>query len=147
MQTSLSWWLVGILTLLTGINPVSAQIPPTLGIGISDGVKITVMGTTGTVYVIQSTGNLAPTNLWASRAFLQISSSNRVFADATAPAAPSRFYRALFQSPPTNMFFISPNVFTLGSPSNEVGRSPDEGPQTIVTLSRGFWISKFLVTQ
>jgi formylglycine-generating enzyme required for sulfatase activity len=147
MKIFLSWWLVVGLTLLKGINPAAGQIPPTLSIGISGGVKITVTGTTGSVYVIQSTSDLAPSNSWASQAFLQISSSNRVFVDATAPAAPSRFYRALFQNPPTNMVFIAPNVFTLGSPSNEVGRSPDEGPQTIVTLSRGFWISKFLVTQ
>jgi formylglycine-generating enzyme required for sulfatase activity len=35
----------------------------------------------------------------------------------------------------------------LGSPTNEVGREADEGPQTLVTLSHGFWIGKFEVTQ
>ena len=147
MQTSLSWWLVGTLTLLIGINPAPAQTPPALGIDISNGVKITVTGTTGSVYVIQSTGNLASSNSWVSLAFLQISSSNHVFVDTAALAGTSRFYRALFQSPPTNMVFIPPNTFVLGSPSNELGRSSDESPQTLVTLSRGFWMAKFLVTQ
>ena len=110
-------------------------------------MNITVAGTTGSVYVIQSTSNLAQSKSWASLAFLQISSSNKVFVDTTASAIPSRFYRALFQSPPTNMVFVPPNTFTLGSPDNEPGRSSDEGPQTIVTLSHGFWMAKFLVTQ
>jgi formylglycine-generating enzyme required for sulfatase activity len=70
--------------------------------------------------------------------------------DDEAPVARQKFYRAQLRGaalPPTNMVFVPPNTFTLGSPVSEIGRSSDEGPQTLVTLSRGFWISKFLVTQ
>jgi formylglycine-generating enzyme required for sulfatase activity len=35
----------------------------------------------------------------------------------------------------------------MGSPTNEVGRFDNEGPQTAVTISRGFWMWKYLVTQ
>jgi len=35
----------------------------------------------------------------------------------------------------------------MGSPTNEVGRYDTEGPQTTVTLSRGFWMGKYEVTQ
>ena len=35
----------------------------------------------------------------------------------------------------------------MGSPSSEVGRGPNEGPQTTVTLTRGFYMSKYEVTQ
>jgi len=35
----------------------------------------------------------------------------------------------------------------LGSPTNEVDRGDSEGPQTAVTISRGFWMGKYLVTQ
>ncbi|HAB18839.1 MAG TPA: formylglycine-generating enzyme family protein [Verrucomicrobiales bacterium] len=45
------------------------------------------------------------------------------------------------------MVFIPPNTFTMGSPANELHRWPNEGPQTAVTLSRGFWIGKYEVTQ
>jgi formylglycine-generating enzyme required for sulfatase activity len=114
---------------------------------VSARTEITVLGTTGSVYVIQSNDNPDPTNGWASQAFLQVSSSNKVFVDAAGRAATSRFYRALDQSPPTNMIFVPANTFTLGSPTNEVGHQPDESPQTIVTLSRGFWMGKYLVTQ
>jgi formylglycine-generating enzyme required for sulfatase activity len=35
----------------------------------------------------------------------------------------------------------------MGSPTNELDRSADEGPQTAVTISRGFWMGKYMVTQ
>ena len=35
----------------------------------------------------------------------------------------------------------------MGSPATEVDRNSDEGPQTLVTLPRGFYMNKFLVTQ
>lgn len=37
--------------------------------------------------------------------------------------------------------------FTMGSPAGEAGRSDDEGPQTEVIISRGFWLGIFPVTQ
>src|SRR6185503_17619759 len=60
---------------------------------------------------------------------------------------PQKFYRALSQGPPTNMVFIPPNTFAMGSPTNEQDRNIFEGPQTTVTLTRGFWIGKHEVTQ
>jgi formylglycine-generating enzyme required for sulfatase activity len=35
----------------------------------------------------------------------------------------------------------------MGSPTNEVDRFPGEDPQTEVTISKGFWMGKYLVTQ
>src|SRR5262245_50854219 len=40
-----------------------------------------------------------------------------------------------------------PGEFVMGSPTEETGRDPDEGPQTRVIISRGLWIGKFEVTQ
>jgi formylglycine-generating enzyme required for sulfatase activity len=45
------------------------------------------------------------------------------------------------------MVFISPNTFTMGTPGGEINRQADEGPPTTVTLSHGFWIGKYEVTQ
>jgi formylglycine-generating enzyme required for sulfatase activity len=42
--------------------------------------------------------------------------------------------------------FIQPGAFTMGSPTNEALRNSDE-VQHLVTISRGFWMEKFLVTQ
>jgi formylglycine-generating enzyme required for sulfatase activity len=43
--------------------------------------------------------------------------------------------------------WAAPGRFQMGSPAGEAGRSNDEGPQTEVTISRGFWLGIFTVTQ
>lgn len=43
--------------------------------------------------------------------------------------------------------WIEPGTFVMGSPETEVGRDEDEGPQHEVTISRGFWLGKYEVTQ
>ncbi|HUS35904.1 MAG TPA: formylglycine-generating enzyme family protein [Verrucomicrobiae bacterium] len=43
--------------------------------------------------------------------------------------------------------WVAPGRFVMGSPPAEAGRSNDEGPQTEVTISRGFWLGVCAVTQ
>ena len=50
-------------------------------------------------------------------------------------------------TPQSNMVWIAEGSFAMGSPSFEVDRSADEGPQTSVTISRGFWMGIYEVTQ
>jgi formylglycine-generating enzyme required for sulfatase activity len=45
------------------------------------------------------------------------------------------------------MVFIPPGTFRMGSPATDVDRDVDEGPQTAVTISRGFWMGGYEVTQ
>jgi TPR repeat protein/formylglycine-generating enzyme required for sulfatase activity len=45
------------------------------------------------------------------------------------------------------MAYIRPGTFTMGSPASETERSSDEGPQTQVTLTKGYWLGKTDVTQ
>jgi formylglycine-generating enzyme required for sulfatase activity len=45
------------------------------------------------------------------------------------------------------MVAIPAGSFLMSSPPSEVGRLRDEGPQTKVTFSRPFWMSKYEVTQ
>jgi formylglycine-generating enzyme required for sulfatase activity len=78
--------------------------------------------------------------------------SNRLgsvsFLDVTSHSTPTRFYRALrLPNLPANLVFVPPKTFTMGSPTNEPGRNIFEGPQATVTLTRGFWIGKYEVTQ
>lgn len=64
-----------------------------------------------------------------------------------------RFYRVgitSFPNPPpqvAGMVWIEPGTFVMGSPATEQGRDSDEGPQTTVTISRGFWLGQYEVTQ
>jgi formylglycine-generating enzyme required for sulfatase activity len=69
------------------------------------------------------------------------------FTDTTAHFSPNKFYTAFLQSPPDDMVFIPPITFIMGSPPTEQDRDPNEGTQTVVTLTRGFWIGKHEVTQ
>ncbi len=46
-----------------------------------------------------------------------------------------------------DMIEVSPGTFQMGSPENEPSRLNDEGPQHSVTLTHGFWLGKFPVTQ
>jgi formylglycine-generating enzyme required for sulfatase activity len=45
------------------------------------------------------------------------------------------------------MIWIPSGTFTMGSPATEQDRSGNEGPQTVVTLTKGFWMGRYEVTQ
>jgi len=96
------------------------------------------------VYAVFGSTNLAD---WSALDTVTNPLGSISFTDVTANSAPQKFYRALRQSPPENMVFIAPNMFTMGSPTNEQDRNINEGPQTTVILTRGFWIGKYEVTQ
>ena len=49
--------------------------------------------------------------------------------------------------PILNMVWILPGTFIMGSPSTELDRQSNEGPQTVVTLTKGFWMGQHPVTQ
>ncbi len=126
----------------------SAQTPPVLNLQLYAGLTIT--GAVGTVYSVEYVTDLAQTNnpsAWRCLEFLQLPASPYLWADKSAPATGQRFYRAVVFAAPTNMVFIPPGTFRMGSPTNEVDRYDWEGPQTAVTISRGFWMGKYEVTQ
>jgi len=107
---------------------------------------LTITGTVGAVYAIQATTNVAQSNSWTCLNFLRLPATNHFWMDPTAISGGQRFYRAQLTAP-TNLIFIPPGTFVMGSGSGETGRFADEGPQTRVTLTRGFFISRHEVTQ
>ena len=130
------------------VPEASAQTPAGLDIQVYAGLTIT--GAVGTVYSIEYVTDLAQTNnasAWRCLEFLQLPASPYLWADKSAPATGQRFYRAVVFAAPTNMVFIPPGTFRMGSPTNEVDRWDNEGPQTAVTISRGGWMGKYEVTQ
>src|SRR6266567_5736024 len=129
--------------------PACAQLRPSLGLRFSAGQPaLSLAGEVGTVYSIQYATGLAATNLWVERTLLQAQGASNDWTDPSAPTPGQRFYRAVSVPAPadTNLVFIQPGTFTMGSPTNEAERSSDE-VQHLVTISRGFWVEKFLVTQ
>jgi hypothetical protein len=126
----------------------SAQTPAGLNLRLYAGLTIT--GAVGTVYSIEYATDLAQTNTpsaWRGLEFLQLPASPYWWADQSAPATGRRFYRAVVFAAPTNLGFIPPGTFRMGSATNEVDRYGWEGPQMAVTISRGFWMGKYQVTQ
>lgn len=126
----------------------AAQMPTGLEIRMCAGLTIT--GVVGAVYEIRYSTDLAPTNNpsgWRCLEYLRLPARPYQWTDQSAPATQRRFYQALVSPAPSNMVFIPPGVFRMGSPTNEAGRSLKEGPQTEVTISHGFWMGKYLVTQ
>jgi formylglycine-generating enzyme required for sulfatase activity len=45
------------------------------------------------------------------------------------------------------LVWIPAGEFIMGSPYNEIGRDPDEGPQVKVRIAKGFWMGKCEVSQ
>jgi formylglycine-generating enzyme required for sulfatase activity len=147
------WQLVGFTLGLgwagwVAAPQASAQTPAQLGIQTYAGLTIT--GAVGTVYSVEYVTDLAQSNnpsAWRCLEFLRLPASPYLWADRSAPATGKRFYRARVFPAPTNMVFIPPGTFRMGSPSNEVDRAYYEGPQTEVIISHGFWMGKYEVTQ
>ncbi len=102
----------------------------------------------GTVYSIQYATGLSSTNQWVDRTLLQAQGASNLWTDPSAPTPGQRFYRAVSVPAPadTNLVFIQPGTFMMGSPTNEAERDASETQHT-VTISRGFWMGKYLVTQ
>ena len=113
-------------------------------------VQLTLNGKGGTDYTIEASSDHV---LWTVLTNLSSPSGTLLVADSEAGRQPHRFYRGVItatwvpQSPNPNMVWIKPGTFTMGSPASEVDRSSDEGPQTQVTISHGFWMGKYEVTQ
>ena len=121
-----------------------AQTPA--GLAIQTYAGLTITGAVGTVYTVQYTTNLAQSNDWRAAGIVQLPNSPYLWVDTTVPATGRRFYRAV--EGPTNLAWIPPGTFTMGSPLNEVERVAYwEGPQTVVTLTRGFFMGKYELTQ
>jgi len=120
-----------------------AQASP--GLSIQSYAGLTITGAVGTVYTVQYNTNLAQPDGWQGAGIVQLPSSPYLWVDTAAPLAGQRFYRAM--EGPTNLAWLPPGTFTMGSPSNEVERQAAEGPQTVVTLTSGFFMGKYQVTQ
>src|SRR5213592_266570 len=127
----------------------AAQPRPSLALRFSAGQPtLSLTGEVGTIYSIQYASGLSPTNLWQDRTLLQAQAAGNLWTDPSVTTQRQRFYLAVSVAAPadTNLVFIQPGTFTMGSPTNEAGRDSAE-LQHMVTISRGFWMGKFLVTQ
>lgn len=66
--------------------------------------------------------------------------------DSIAPRTGAAWPLPLPGGTTLTMVWIAPGTFTMGSPTAEAVRDADEGPQTQVTISTGFWLGRTPVT-
>ena len=118
--------------------------------------KITVRGENGTMQRVEWSPTLGAGTVWQVLTNVTLASDSMMVVDLAVGSA-ARFYRTVQTSGgggseppgirPAGFVWLSPGQFTMGSPANEMDRASDEGPQTQVTLSRGFLMGKHEVTQ
>lgn len=135
------------------VSPAGGQPPPGLAAQKSGGdVVLSLTGAPGSGGTIQYRSGLSASNTWHYLAhFAALSASP---CQVTEPGAlhAARFYRAFSYSLPTNvvprsnMVWVAPGVFVMGSPAGEALRAANETQHT-VTLTRGFYMNQYEVTQ
>ncbi len=134
----------------SGEKPVAS----TAALDSNGNVRIDWATAPGQAYSILSVTNLAAAWVTISgQSAPFIASSNCLF-HTVAIADTVRFFRVVEfdetapENPdPDRLVWIIPGTFTMGSPSTEAGRWLDEGPQTVVTLTQGFFMGRCEVTQ
>jgi formylglycine-generating enzyme required for sulfatase activity len=113
--------------------------------------RVKLEGAVGTTYAVEFTDSLAQTNSWQLLANVTLTNSVQYIIDTSSAGKPDRFYRAnpisMFNPDPNSLVWVAAGTFVMGSPDSEVGRSAAEGPLTTVTLTSGYFIRKYVVTQ
>jgi formylglycine-generating enzyme required for sulfatase activity len=106
---------------------------------------VIINGPLGSLQQVQYSTNVADPTSWTALTAVRVDAPVKYFFD-TSGSGQQRFYRTMLMGvADTNLVWIPPGTFLMGSPSNEVLRSAAEGPQTPVTLTQGFLTGRFEV--
>ncbi len=114
--------------------------------------RVTLRGLPGDTNQIEGATTLE-SGVWFPLATVVLTNSVQPWIDVNSPPGLYRFYRALLvgvggrPTPGPRFVWLPAGHFMMGSPDTEVDRSADEGPQTRVALSRGFYLGRYEVTQ
>lgn len=92
--------------------------------------------------MLEATTELGPEPNWSAVSGVPLPADGRM--SLTLPiSSQTRFFRCRAGVPtpvsdPENWAWIAPSTFMMGSPASKQDRESDEGPQTVVTLTKGF---------
>ncbi len=138
---------------LLAAGPVSA-VESTLSLRLVP--QLTLKGSVGSTNEIQYVDALKDTNTWITITNVVLKTSSMVFYDTNITASQSRYYRVLYlgggstnepPGTPDDMVWVTPSTFLMGSPDTDDDRTDFELPQHSVSLTYGYWIGKYEVTQ
>jgi formylglycine-generating enzyme len=94
----------------------SAQTRPRLSLQVSQGLTwLSITGTVGVVYQVQTCTSLAKTNAWAPLTTLMLESNPQQCWDFFDPSPGLRLYRAAAVWAPTNRVPVPPSAFIMGN--------------------------------
>ena len=114
---------------------------------------ITIHGLPGDTNQIERASSLGAGRVWVPLATVVLTNAVQEWYDRISPPGSQGFYRAVLvgagsrPTPGLRFVWLPAGQFVMGSPTNEVDRSDNEGPQTRVTLTRGFFLGRYEVTQ
>jgi formylglycine-generating enzyme required for sulfatase activity len=113
---------------------------------------LTIYGWPGDTNRIETSSSVATNAVWVPLTNVVLTSTKHEFYDRISPPGSRRFYRSVLLGgsmvdPGERFVWLPPGQFVMGSPDTEVDRHSDEGPQTHVTLTRGFFMGRYEVTQ
>jgi Sulfatase-modifying factor enzyme 1 len=135
-----------LITLLFWNAGESLAADPTLAMAVTldqGSPKLLITGSSGQSVQVQYRTTLSASTPWQVLTNVVLNQTTTSIVDLTASADLTRFYRlsAGLASP------FSPAIFLMGSPATEEGRDFDEGPQTLVTLTKVLTMGRHEVTQ
>ena len=125
-------------------------VPPLLAMQMIP--RVTINGLPGDTNQIE-TANSPDAAIWLPLATVVLTNNTQEWYDLLSPPGAWRFYRAVLlgsgskPTPGLRFVWLPAGQFFMGSPATEVDRRSDEDPQTHVTLSRGFYLGRYEVTQ
>ena len=135
--------LLLICLTLAGLGRVSCFADTTLQARLVPAIAIS--GPLFSLQEVQYSTNLADPNAWTVLSHVRLDTVPKSFYD-DAVSDTKRFYRTkTIGVADTNLIWIPPGTFLMGSPTNEQGHAANEGPQTLVTLTKGFLMGRFEV--
>ncbi len=145
MRFSSPWWLFSAALIVAALG-ANAQLP-IVNSSTQNGKLTSINLQPGTVAPVEWAASLEGpwhTN-WTGLDAVTVSSNGVITVNVP------KYYRvrgvaSAMPSPPPGMVWIPPGTFVMGSPETEKERGPDETQHT-VTLTKGFYMSKYLVTQ
>lgn len=139
-------WLIALMSpLLPAQEPL--QLSMTRPLEGDPLAEVSFEGISGRVYRAQESQDL---QAWHDRQLFVASDTSAHLSWTVPTTDTAAFFRveSVPLEPLASMVWIEPGTFVLGSPPDEEGRFLDkEGPQTEVTLTRGYWICRHEVTQ
>jgi formylglycine-generating enzyme required for sulfatase activity len=125
--------------------------PPALSASISGtNFLLKWRGISGDQFQAQVKTNLADATWTPLTAQVCTNGAGFSVADPLLAQRPARWYRVQ-KLPrlqvPDSMIYIPPGTFLMGTPTNDPNKTASELSQFQVTLTRGFWINQFELTQ